>query len=223
LRSGAFSEEKRVALPPFMNATGLIPKIFEIIQLAKVPDRYTQDFQGTVLGYGSGSARPFIPFLKRLGFLESDGRPTERYKKFRNSDTSGAAMADAMRTGFRDLFQRNEFAYELSDEKLKNLVVEVTGKAPNDTIVKAITSSFKACNQLADFDAPAAQEAEVMVGLDEPAPDRSGRAIIAHQLANSSAKLSLSYTINLNLPETTDVEVFNAIFSSLKRHLLTDE
>jgi hypothetical protein len=34
------------------------------------------------------------------------------------------------------------------------------------------------------------------------------------------AGLNLSYTINLNLPETTDVEVFNAIFRSLKENLL---
>jgi hypothetical protein len=32
--------------------------------------------------------------------------------------------------------------------------------------------------------------------------------------------LNLSYTINLNLPETSDVEVFNAIFRSLKENLL---
>lgn len=206
-----------------MNATGLIPKIFEKIQLAKVPERYTQDFQGTMLGYGSGSARPFIPFLKRLGFLESDGRPTDLYRRFRNSDTSGAAMAEAMRAGFRELFQRNEFAYKLTDDKLKNLIVEVTGKAPGDSIVKAITGSFKGCRLLADFDAPKPHEVEVLPEPDDRVSIEPIRAIVRQEASTSSAKLSLSYTINLNLPETTDVEVFNAIFSSLKRHLLTDE
>jgi hypothetical protein len=75
-----------MALPPFMNSTGLIGKIFEKIQQAKVPPRYTQDFQATVLGFGSGSARPFIPFLKRLGFLQSDGyanRNLHAFSQFR--------------------------------------------------------------------------------------------------------------------------------------------
>jgi hypothetical protein len=36
----------------------------------------------------------------------------------------------------------------------------------------------------------------------------------------NSQAFNFSYTINLNLPETTDVEVFNAIFRSLKEHLL---
>jgi hypothetical protein len=35
-------------------------------------------------------------------------------------------------------------------------------------------------------------------------------------------KLGLSYTINLNLPATTEIEVFNAIFKSLREHLLGD-
>jgi hypothetical protein len=34
--------------------------------------------------------------------------------------------------------------------------------------------------------------------------------------------LGLSYTVNLNLSETTDVEVFNAIFKALKENLLDE-
>src|SRR3546814_499269 len=136
-----------MALPPLINSTGLIGKIFEKIQQAKVPPRYTTDFQTTVLGFGSGSARPFIPFLKRLGFIQSDGTPTELYTRFRNADSSGVAMAEAMRIGFADIFQKNEFANDLTDDKLKNLVVEVTGKEPSDGTVGAIVSSFKACKQ----------------------------------------------------------------------------
>lgn len=32
--------------------------------------------------------------------------------------------------------------------------------------------------------------------------------------------INLSYTINLNLPETSDITVFDAIFKSLKENLL---
>lgn len=203
--------------PPFINSTDLIGKIFEKIQQAKVPPRYTQDFQATVLGYGSGSAKPFIPFLKRLGFINSDGTPTEIYTRFRNADSSGAAMAEAMRHGFSEIFQKNEFANALADDKLKNLVVEVTGKEPNDGTVAAIVGSFKACRQLADFEA------------DEPArekiaPIEASRSLVRHeQKAAPTTDLRLAYTINVNLPETTDVNVYNAIFSAIKANLLTNE
>lgn len=207
-----------MALPPFINSTGLIGKIFEKIQQAKVPPRYTQDFQATVLGYGSGSAKPFIPFLKRLGFIQSDGTPTELYTRFRNADSSGAAMAEAMRHGFSDIFRKNEFAHALTDEKLKNLVVEVTGKEPGDGTVGAIVGSFKACKQIADF------EATPTPTKDKIEPLEISKSLVRQQVkASSSSDLRLAYTINVNLPETTDVNVYNAIFSAIRANLLTDE
>jgi hypothetical protein len=36
------------------------------------------------------------------------------------------------------------------------------------------------------------------------------------------AKIGLSYTINLNLPATTEIEVFDAIFKSLRENLLRE-
>lgn len=209
-----------MALPPFLNSTGLIGKIFEKIQQAKVPPRYTTDFQATVLGFGSGSARPFIPFLKRLNFIQSDGTPTELYTKFRNADSSGAAMAEAMRIGFADIFQKNEFANDLTDDKLKNLVVEVTGKEPNDGTVTAIVSSFKACKQLADFEGADVAKKERIAPLDV------SKSLVKHELGSKHTPpydLRIGYTININLPETTNVEVFNAIFASIKQNLLTDD
>jgi hypothetical protein len=38
--------------------------------------------------------------------------------------------------------------------------------------------------------------------------------------AAGNVELKVGYTINLNLPETTNPDVFNAIFKSLKEHLL---
>lgn len=212
-----------MALPPFINSTGLVTKIFEKIQQAKVPERYTNDFQDTVLGYGSGSARAFPPFLKKLGFLESDGRPTDLYKRFRNADSSGAAMAEAMRRGFSDIFQKNEYANRLSDDKLKNLVVEITGRENGDSTVSAIVGSFKACKSLADFDAEAVASS---FSDEQIKPLDISKSIVKHDPNASSSKprdLRLAYTININLPETKDVEVFNAIFSAIKQNLLSDD
>ena len=207
-----------MAGPPFINSTGLISKIFEKIQQAQVPQRYTTDFQTSVLGYGSGSARPFIPFLKRLNFIQSDGTPTELYTRFRNSDSSGAAMADAMRIGFSDIFRKNEFSHALPDEKLRNLVVEVTGKKATDSSVIAITGSFKACNQLADFNPTDVKQD------DKIPPLELSKSLVKHDSKQSGkTDLRLAYTININLPETTNVEVYNAIFSSIKQNLLRDD
>jgi Family of unknown function (DUF5343) len=51
--------------PPFMNSTGLVTKIFNKIISASQPERFTQDFLKSGLGFDSGSRRPFIPLLIR--------------------------------------------------------------------------------------------------------------------------------------------------------------
>ncbi len=107
--------------PPFMNASGLVTKIFDKIIEAQQPERFTQDYLGTKLGFPSGSAKPIIPMMKRLGFLGSDGVPTKLYAQFRNPDTRGLAMAEAIRNGYKDVYERNEYAHDLSKEKFKNL------------------------------------------------------------------------------------------------------
>ena len=127
-------------------------------------------------------------------------------------------MAEAMRIGFADIFQKNEFANALSDDKLKNLVVEVTGKEPGDGTVTAIVGSFKACKQLADFDAADAKDEGKVEPLD------ISKSIVKHEPKPShKSELRLAYTINVNLPETTNVEVYNAIFSAIRSNLLSDD
>jgi uncharacterized protein DUF5343 len=205
--------------PPFMNATGLVTKILDKIIEASQPERFTQDFLDK-LGYGnSGSARPIIPLLKRLGLLASDGSPTSLYSQFRNPENRGAAMAQALRIGYKEIYDRNEYAHDLPREKFKNLVVEITGLAPDSQTVTGIVGTFQNLKAYAKFDQPSGNGKVTVLEKSDPAtaPPASPPPA-AHN--NNSSGLNLSYTINLNLPETTDVEVFNAIFRSLKENLL---
>ena len=99
---------------PFMNAYGFIPRIIDKIKEAKTPPRFTLDFLSTNLNIKSSGARAFLPLLKRLNFLGSDGIPTELYNNFRNSVSSKSAMAKAIKIAYHELFERNEYAYKLN-------------------------------------------------------------------------------------------------------------
>jgi hypothetical protein len=210
-----------MAAPPYINATGLVTKILDKIIEAAQPERFTQDFLATKLGFSGGSARPFIPLLKKLGFKGTDGTPSTIYSQFRNPDTRGAAMAQAMHIGYKDVYERNEFAHALTKDKFKNLIVEMTGLPPTDGIVSATVGTFFNLNSYADFDkkAPELQTTKKIDGLLQ---EEAHHDVVQHENRQKSSGLNLSYTINLNLPETSDVEVFNAIFRSLKEHLLKD-
>ena len=138
--------------PPFMNAYGLVTKILDKIIEARQPERFAQDFLATKLGYGGGSARAFIPLLERIGFLSSDGVPPQLYGQFRNEDSRGAAMAQDLRTGYKEIFERNEYAQDLPKEKLKNLVIEMTGAKPTDTSVASIVGTFENLKKYAKWE-----------------------------------------------------------------------
>jgi hypothetical protein len=196
---------------PYVPSYGSITRALERIKEAQTPDRFTQDFLATKLGLKGGSPRPVLPFLKRTGFLSSDGTPTELYKRFRNPAASGAAAAEAMRRGYSSLYEANEYAHDLPDADLRGIVVQVTGLQPDAGTVRAIIGSFKALRQFADFDAQTVPTTNP--DLDESNGDEGSSVDLG--------RLRLGYTINLHLPATSDVAVFNAIFKSLRTHLLS--
>lgn len=205
---------------PYMVSPGLIPKIFARIEEAKRPDRFTQDFLGTKLGHPSGSAKPIIPLLKRMGFLNSDGSPTSLYDRFRNADTKGAAVAQGIRNAYAPLFERNRYAGDLPKDKLRSLIMEVTGAAHDDRTVELTLSTFSKLKELADFDAELDQETTKEEGKLVPAESATRQLAEGNTSSLEAVGLNLAYTINIVLPETTNPEVFNSIFKSLKENLL---
>lgn len=201
---------------PFVQAYGNVTKALERIQAAATPPRFTQDFLATKLDLAGGSARPVIPFLKRLGFLGSDGVPTDLYKKFRNPSERGRAAAAALKVGFRPLYEVNEYIHDASEKDLKGVVVQVTGSEPTSSTVKAILGSFKAVRAFASFDGEDLLDDLADTAVREANTERHDEPVTRA----GTSKIGLSYTINLNLPATSDVAVFDAIFRSLKEHLL---
>lgn len=200
--------------PPYMNAYGSITKVLQKIQTAATPSRFTQDFLATKLNLKGGSPKPVIPFLKRTGFLGSDGVPTELYKRFRNSSERGKAAREALRKGYSSLYEVNEYIHDASVKDLKGVVVQVTGAAPNSNAVKSVIGSFKALKDFAVFDGTEEEEEDYEEETTGDQSEDTGERIVLKK------GLGLSYTINLNLPSTSDIAVFDAIFKSLKENLL---
>ena len=202
---------------PYLTGYGNITKALERIKTAQVPPRFSQDFLETKLSMKGGSARPVIPFLKRTGFLGADGTPTPLYRRFRNESQGGAAAAAALRIGYAPLYEINEYLHDATDSILKGVVVQQTGAEPSSSMVKAIVGSFKALKAFADFDAAAEREGTPI----EATPPAEAREVeSADTSGGTPAGIKLGYTINLNLPATTDIAVFDAIFKSLKENLL---
>ena len=205
---------------PYVAAPGSIKSALEKIRSAATPERVTKDFVTTVLQIKGGTGGSIPPFLKRIGFVGSDGAPTDLYKKFRNPATGGAAVADAIRLGYKDLMQANEYFYRLADKELLALIVQVTGVESDNRVAVLTLSCIKTLKAFANFDATSSTIEEA----EQPSPQEFAQrlpSLSPPQAGNGQVGLNLSYTINLNLPATADQAVFNAIFRSLKEHLLS--
>lgn len=201
---------------PYVSQPSVITKILDKIKEARTPDRFTQDLLKTKLGYKGGNAMQFIPLAKKIGLLNSDGSPTSLYRKFRNTATSRAAIAEAVRTGYSEIFERNEYANNLVEAEFKGHIIEITGFEPSDKKISLIYSTYEQLASHADFEASLSDESgETNEGRDAPATQMKG-------VNDADLDLNLSYTINLVMPKTDDPAVFSAIFKSLRENLLSN-
>jgi len=205
-------------LPPYMNAYGNIDRILTKVKDAATPPKFTQDYLTGELGFTGGSALSFIPFAKRVGLIGSDGTPTELYRRFRNSNKieSGRAIAAALKHGYSALYKRHEYLHTLGKEDLTGIVAEVTGLEKDSKSLAAIVQSFLTLKRFADF------SSTMDAGADKtpPPPPPPGNGTDNKGGASLVGGIGLSYTINLILPNTTEIAVFDAIFKSLRENLL---
>jgi hypothetical protein len=187
-----------------------------------VPPKVTQDFVSTILGMSSSSHRALIPLLKKLGFVDQANVATEAYRLYRDGTNSKKIMARQLRTAYSDLYQAHEYAHKLGKDELASKLRTLTGAAEDDKNIGAVVGTFLELKKLADFDG--VQEDNMPVPEQpknvelEQAPETK---IHSHKVRQAS--LGISYTINLNLPATTDIQVFNAIFKSLKEHIFHED
>jgi hypothetical protein len=160
-----------------------------------------------------------IPLLKRLGFLDAANTPTQSYKDFREPSLSGLVMAERLRDAYSLLFKANEYAWKLAKPELMSKLRSLTGAAEDDANIPNVASTFLELAKLAKWEGgpakpkPAGTDSQGAAGGAGGSERESGREEL-------EGGLRLGYTINLNLPATTEIEVFNAIFKSLRENLL---
>lgn len=209
----------RAEYPPYINAYNGLSTLFQKIKTAAVPPKFTVDFLSTALDMKSSSYRAMIPLLKKLGFIDSANVPTQVYKDFREESLAGTVMAERLREAYRPLFQANEYAWKLSKGDLTGRLKSLIGAAEDDQYIPSVAGTFLALSKLANWEGGTPKKKEFKTDeVDKGNGNGDGRR--KREDESADGPLRLSYTINLNLPATTEIEVFNAIFKSLRENLL---
>jgi hypothetical protein len=196
----------------YVIATNRIPEIFKKIRDGQAPDRFSNQLLKD-WGLTSTNDRAFIPLLKSLGFLSSDGKPTQRYNEYRDHSRSKQVMGEALRDAYGDIFLIKEHPTPADKDAIEGKFKSFHNAS--DNVAGLMTKTFLGLLNLADLTrrgatSSSSKEAEKKAEV-ETLPPLSGLA--------QPGISGLHYNIQIHLPATKDIEVYNSIFKSLKEHL----
>jgi len=200
-----------MALPStFTQAYGQLGEFFSKIRDAQAPDHFTIQILKD-LGFKSNNHRPFIPLMKSLGFLASDGTPTQRYHDYRNHSLSTQKMGEALKEAYSDIF----LIKEKPTTGNRDLILGKFKSYHNasDNVAKLHANTFYALLNLASLEFKQQKQIKGDAEIETIKTPEQEPIIKA-------TSLGLHYNIQIHLPATKDVEVYNAIFKSLKDHLI---
>ena len=204
----------------YMVSNKNLSAIFQKIVDGAAPDKFTMaHLKG--IGFTSSNDQAALPVLKDLKFLAADGSPTRRYHQYRDKSQSRRVLGEAIREAYEDLFHINEHPSE-ADRQAVIGRFKSTHNA-TDLVAERQAATFFALLKLADLGATGrhatkgAEAAPPATPALEPSQPKAMRAL---ELPNGFS--GLRYNIEVHLPATKDIEVYNAIFKSLREHLLND-
>ena len=202
----------------YLIATKNLEGVINSVTSAKAPERFTNRFLED-LGYKSSNDRLFVGMFRALGLIDDMGQPTQRYFDFIDQTQTSRILADGIREAYEDLFNLRRDAYNLSYDEVKNKFKTLTQGQKSDNVLSNMTSTFRALCSQADWSKPTQNSQRVPE--EKPNVRESTNATADHtNLDEQVKKMNLHYNIQIHLPETSNMSVYDAIFQSLKKHLL---
>src|SRR5690606_15865954 len=129
----------------------------------------------------------------------------------------GAVLGKALIDAYGDLFTVSEYPTEKDREGIEGKFKSTHNAT--DRVAKQQAITFYALLKLADLKAArsgGSSAPRVEVETPPPPTDRTPPP------ARREGVVDLRYNIEVHLPPTKDIEVYNAIFKSLREHLLVD-
>ena len=200
--------------------TSNIEEFFNAIKSARAPETVTNKFLKD-LGFTSSNDRLYLRVLKGLVFVDDNGSPTDRYFEFLDQSQSDRVLAEGIRDAYDDLFAINTNAQEMETEEVRGKLKTLTQGQKSDNVIRLMALTFVALCELADWTESQTVPAPVDAPQHELPPIENPETPLP-QIGQSTdpKKLQLHYNIQLILPDSRDPKVFDALFSSLRKHLL---
>lgn len=207
----------------YLYAVSRTSEFFDQIVKGTAPETFSTEHLRKI-GFKSTNDRAYIPLLKDLGFLGANGAPTERYHAYRAGGAKGkVVMGQAVMEAYSDIFHVNANPTE-SDREAINGVFKSTHNA-TDKVASLQTTTFFALLKLADLNAAREDnsselEIEPNTNFSDDSKNQKQNSKLPDDVDAKNRSVNLRYNIEIHLPATKDPEVYNAIFRSIKDHLV---
>lgn len=199
-------------LPYVLNA-GTLGKFFETVQKTGVPDKVTLKHMESV-GFKSKNDRYLLPFLKDLGFVKSDGSPSETWLSYRHTGDAATVMAGAIKRAWAGLFRLYPDAHRKDDEAIRNWMRTHSPSASPVTVDRSL-KTFKAIVNLAEFsDNNNGQQRTPTISSPDRPPAEAALPTVTRQ-----ASPEVVINIQLDVPATNDPDVYDRFFAAMRKHL----
>jgi hypothetical protein len=176
------------------------------------PDKVNQPWLAT-LGFKSKNHRLFPGILQFVGLIDASGRPTEKYKALREGDEGRRKLSAYIGEAYAQLFKVYPDADRKDTEALRNFFRART--TLGDRAVGAMAVTFQTLCSLALFNGAAGAPAE-----GEPPEAAKGAGETRKQHAAPRGGLIVNVNIQLELPATTEGDVYDKLFAAMARHIL---
>ena len=200
----------------YLQAAGRTEEYFKAIQKGTAPPRFTTEFLAN-MGFKSKNDRQLITVLKALNFLDESNVPTQAYREYLDPKRGKIVLGKQILLAYEGIFELNRDAHKEKASDLQGSFKSVANAS--EPVANWMALTFTNLCALADIDG-------ARKGLVEEEPKKEAKKDkeeAKHTDADTHgppSPLGLSYHIELHLPNTTDIEVFRAIFKALKEHLI---
>lgn len=203
---------------PFVLSNNKIDPLLRRIRSAARPEKLTVELIAQ-WGFTASNDRALPRVLKVLGFLTESGAPTAYYDRLRDNNDWKFVIAERLKDTYSDLFAMDQNISKAPEADIRGAISRITGK--DEETVRRYYNTFKAFASLADFGGTdSTQDKKQQDGSPPPQPPAPTPVQDAPTPpAPSHRKPEYHYNIQIHLPVTTDITVYNAIFKSLRENL----
>jgi hypothetical protein len=206
----------------YLITTKNLQSVINSVVSAKAPERFNNKFLES-LEFKSTNDRLYVGLFKSLGLIDESGMPLQRYYQFIDQSETNRVLAQGILEAYEDLFNLRKDAQNLTAAEVKNKLKTITQGQKSDAVLDNMTRTFKALCDIADW-TTIKEDKTVNQNSHEKAEDIFQNAVKkvpdVEEQKQTASSFQLKYDIHIHLPETTNMAVYDAIFKSLKNHLV---